>query len=508
MWRLVILIGVIGCRKLDAPPPIEASGFPEPVARVLVQRCGGCHIQTQPMASSYLTAHSSPTPTSAGAMGGLDLTRWDNLFLSPSREIPLVIPYDTQWSHLLWKANPNPAWGPVSEPICPPSNPDGSNLLSREEVEALRTWIAQGAPSADGRLPWAESLTRSNRKCFICASGSDVIAVFDLNTYHLLRQIRVGVNPAQIESPHYVQLSPDRKYLYVTLIAGAAIEKYRTDNYEKVGRLTVAPDPAHIEFSSDGKYAIVTHFTDVAPTKLTLIDAENMRILDVLQDPTAQIIARPHGLWVTPDFHYAYVTANAGNYITKVEISPDKQRFVSFEQIPLVPGTLPQADPRWGPYQIVAEPSGRYYFVSCDASNEIRVFRQVDDSLVAVIPTAVSPKLMAYHDGLLFVACLKASAPALQGSKLGAIAVIDGERLRLLTHIYGTGHLPRGIGVDSVRRKLLVSFENTAGTDPPHHYVSGIAGAPAKLYILNIPSFQVEAVREFALVGYGMTISP
>jgi DNA-binding beta-propeller fold protein YncE len=253
---------------------------------------------------------------------------------------------------------------------------------------------------------------------------------------------------------------------------------------------------------------VITHFTDLAPVKLTLIDAEAMVVLDELRDPSGLIIARPHGLWVTPDFRYAYITANSGNYLTKVEISPDRRRFVDFTQIPLAPGLTPQITNRWGPYQILAPAESPYYFVSCDASHEVRVFSKNADTLVGVLPVASAPKLMAYEGGLLYVACLKADAPALQGDKRGAIAVIDAQQLRVLTHIYNTGHLPRGIGVDPIKRKLWLSFENTAGTDPPHHYVGGLAGAPAKTYVLSIPTFQTEAIREMALVGYGLVISP
>ncbi|MCX8112537.1 MAG: YncE family protein [Bacteroidia bacterium] len=495
------------CTRVEVLPLELESQYPEPVARILVRRCAGCHSSArQPAPPSH---HGGSTPTGTPAQSNtLNLARWDSLFYGPSREVPLVVPGDAQWSHLLWKVNRYSDLGPTFQPLCPPPNPDSSNLLSREEIETLRSWIAQGALNARGRRPWEERLSSHRRKVFICAAGSDVVAVFDLDTYHLLAQIPVGVRPGQIESPHYIQLSPDKQYFYVTLIAGSAVEKYRTDTYEKVGRVEVGPDPAHIEFSSDGRYAIITHFTDVSPVKLTLIDALSMQVLDVLQDPGGQIIARPHGLWITPDFRYAYVTANAGNYLAKIEISSDRQRFIDFEQIPLAPGLIPRVDNRWGPYQIVSEPSGQYYFVSCDASNEVRVFRQSNDSLIAVIPTAIAPKLMVYQDGLLYVACLKAQAPALQGDKLGAVAVIDVNTLRLLTHIYGTGHLPRGIGADPVRRQLLLSFENLAGTDPPHHYIGGIAGFPAKLYVLQIPTFQIEAIREFALVGYGLAVSP
>lgn len=508
-WVWGGLVLAIACERVEAPPLVQESQFPEPVAKVLLRRCAGCHggKGAQPLPMMMDMSDGFPTDK-APTLEGLNFARWDSMFYGPSREIPIVIPENPDWSNLLWKVNIDPTRGPVSEPPCPPLRPDSLNRLSEEEIETLRAWIAAGAPNAAGRRPWEERKQTPHRKVFVCASGSDLIAVYDADTYHLIHYIPVGVSPGQIESPHYLQISPDGRYLYVTLIAGAAVEKYRTDTYEKVGRIEVGEEPAHIEFSSDGKYAVITHFTDVSPIKLTLIDAERMEVLDVLRDPLGQIIARPHGLWVTPDFRYAYVTANAGNYLTKVEISANRRRFVDFEQIPLAPGLLPQPDPRWGPYQIIAEPTGRYYYVSCEVSNEVRVFTQSGDSLVGVVPTAAAPKLMAYHNGLIYVACLKARAPALQQEKLGAITVMEANPPRLLTHIYGTGHLPRGIGLDPVRERLFVSFENLAGTDPPHHYVGGVSGAPAKLYILRLPTFQIEAIREFALVGYGLVVSP
>lgn len=490
-----------GCRALDPPNLSEGSGFPPNVASILLPKCGGCHGTL----SQGLT-HSGHSP--AVSYQAFTLTRWESLFYGPSQEVPLIVPAHPFWSRLLWRVNRYPELGPTAESLCPPPTADSANLLTRDEVEKLWQWIAEGAPHAAGHRPWQERKQTHHRKAFICASGSDLIAVYDLDSYHLIDFIVVGVRDGQIESPHYIQLSPDKKYLYVTLIAGSAVEKYRTDTHEKVGRVEVGAEPAHIELSEDGRRAVITHFTDAAPIKLTLIDAERMEVLDVIQDAQGEIIARPHGLWVTSDFRYAYVTANAGNYITKVEISLDRRRFVGFEQIPLAPGLIPRVDPQWGPYQILAEPSGQYYFVSCDASNEVRVFRQRSDSFVMAIPTARAPKLMTYHNGLVYVACLKARAAGLQGDRLGAIAVIQVEPLQLLTHIYGTGHLPRGIGVDPLQNHLLLSFENVAGTDPPHHYVEGLPGAPAKLYVLRIPTFQTLAVREFALVGYGLAVSP
>ncbi|MCX7606154.1 MAG: beta-propeller fold lactonase family protein [Bacteroidia bacterium] len=507
LW-IGIWLCLIGCRDPADPPSLsDPSGYPAPVAKILLRRCAGCHSSNT---SSASPPHEHGTNPSGGVLPStrLNLSRWDSLFYGYSGEVAPVVPGNPDWSHLLWQVNWDSTLGPSAEPLMPPPLPDRSNLLTAEEISLLRQWIQEGARNAKGEMPWAHRTLSTRRKSFICAAGSDLIAVLDADRYYLMHYIPVGINPGAVESPHYIQLSPDGRYLYVTLIAGAAVEKYRTDTYEKVGRVSIAPDPAHIELSSDGRYAVVTHFTTTAPVKLSLIDTEEMRVIDELRDPTGQIIARPHGLWVTPDFRYAYVTANSGNYITKVEIAPDRSRFIDFTQIPLTPNALPQTDNRWGPYQILAEPSGRYYFVSCDVANEVRVFSQGNDSLVAVLPTAAAPKLMAYHEGLLYVACLKASAPSLQGNKLGAIALIDVQTLRVLTHVFNLGHLPRGIGVDPLQNQLFVSYENTAGGDPPHHYVGGLPGAPGKVYILQLPTLQLRAVREIALAGYGLAISP
>ncbi len=505
---LVLGVGLWGCQRVERPNWSEASSYPDSIAAILVRRCAGCHGGSPTLPPSD-HGHSSGSPLAPSqAYAALNLARWDSLFYGYRGEAAMIVPGFPEWSHLLWQVNRFSEIAPTSEPLMPPPHPDSSNLLTWEEVLRLKAWIEAGAPNKNGRRPYAEMTASPHRKVFVCNSGSDLIAVFDADSYRLIAYIPVGIDPGLIESPHYIQLSPDQRYLYVTLIAGSAIEKYRTDTYEKVGRLEVGAEPAHIEFSSDGRYAVITHFTDVAPVKLTLIDAESMTILDELRDPSALIIARPHGLWVTPDFRYAYVTANAGNYITKVEIRSDRRQFVDFTQIPLENGAIPRVTNLWGPYQIIAPEGSPYYFVSCDASHEVRVFDRRADTLVKVLPVASAPKLMTYHEGLLYVACLKAEAPALQEEKRGAIGVIDVQRLRVLTHIYNTGHLPRGIGVDPVRRKLWLSFENIAGIDPPHHYVGGIPGAPAKAYVLSLPTFQIEAVREMALVGYGLAVSP
>lgn len=492
------LFFLLACRRQSFAPE-TVGDYPAEVGRILLARCAGCH-------KSSAASHSYASISYSSSSHALNLSRWDSLFYGSSREVPLVVPYEPAYSALLWHVNADTSWGPVASPLMPPPAPDSANLLTSAEKNILHTWIAEGAPNAQGKTPWRETELSPHRKVFVCASSADLIAVYHADTYHLLRYIPVGISPQIIESPHFIGLSPDGQYLYVTLISGAAVEKYRTTDYQKVGRLSVAPEPAHIEFTPDGRYGVITHFTDTHPVKLTLIDAEQMVILDELRDPLGEIIARPHGLWLDSAGNFAYVTANAGNYIAKVAIDKVQKRFRDFIQVPLVPGDVPRPDRRWGPYQIVGDGRGRYY-VSCEYSHEVRVFDAEKDSLVGVVPVATAPKLMTYHNGLLYVACLKAEAPPLQGQKLGAIALIQTAPLRLLSHFYGLGHLPRGVGIDPRKQKLFISYENLAGADPPHHPTTA-SNSPGKLYVLSLPNFRLEAIREFAPGGYGLALVP
>jgi hypothetical protein len=104
----------------------------------------------------------------------------------------MVVPGHPEWSHLLWQVNRYPEIAPTAEPIMPPPHPDSSNLLTEAEVRQLKAWIAAGAPSKDGRRPYAEMTTTPHRKAFACNAGSDLIAVFDADTYRLMAYIPVA----------------------------------------------------------------------------------------------------------------------------------------------------------------------------------------------------------------------------------------------------------------------------------------------------------------------------
>ncbi|MCS7073588.1 MAG: beta-propeller fold lactonase family protein, partial [Bacteroidia bacterium] len=439
-----------------------------------------------------------------------DLRSWD-LAMKGTSTGSVIVPYTADWSHLFGHLNSYSDLGPIVTPTMPP---DSNQRLTRNQVQTIKNWLLDGAKSKSGKLFWQSTYQSSNNKYFVLCSGSDLIAVIDPQSYRVMHYIPVGVSESIIEAPHYITLSPDKQFLYVTLIGGSAVEKYRTDNYQKVGRVTVASDPAHIEIRQDGKRGVVSHYTTTIATKFTYIDTENMTVLDVLNDATGDVSDKPHGIAVKPDFSAIYFTASNGTYITKVTISND--RFDSFERYSILANGQLTSSSLYEPYQIVLYNSKLY--VTCKKSSELRILNEADGRLLKVFtrtPGSPSigknPILMIPYNQRLYVTCLSEENFPEQGSKLGCISVFDLTTDSFIQNIWNVGHMPRSVSVYPAKNLLFVSNENQNGIDPPHHYIPSLGTSqPGKFNVVDLTTMRVipSAERDVAIAPYGTAILP
>ncbi|GAB4429468.1 MAG: hypothetical protein OHK0039_48090 [Bacteroidia bacterium] len=489
---LAALLGLAACkRETPLEERIAASGYPDEIGRIMLQTCAteGCH--------------AGATPASA-----LDLSTWASAF-GGSDFGAVVIPYQPDWSHLFLHVNTFDDLGPQATPTMPE---DEAGYLTRTEVQAVRDWIAAGARDRDGRAWWQAQETRSTGKVFALCAGSDLIGVADLGSNLVMRFVEVGQYPGTLEAPHFIAPSPDGQYVYVSLISGNLLEKYRADTYERVGRLALGASPALIALDATGTRAVVSHWNDLEnETKLSLIDTEQMRLIDeVVAGPG--FMSLPHGLQATADFRTLYVVANGGNYYVKVEIDADG--FIDAEYYPLDPAGDPQPrnTPAYKPYHLILSEATGQVFISCSEKNEVRIFDLATDSLRAVIPTGRYPRLMAYDAtaARLYVACRDEENFAVQGSRQGCVSVIDAATQTWLQHIYGLGQRPHGIGLAAAQRRLYVSSENTGGIDPPHHPIGGTSGPPGKYHVIDLDALRVigEAETELAVFPNALLIIP
>ncbi len=484
--RVSFLAGIVGVffYSCESEAVEVVSDFPEPVAQIIETNCAvsGCH-----------AGNNAPE--------NLNLTTWSST-LEGSDFGSVIIPYHAQWSHLFQHVNTYPDLGVRAEPVMPP----GGEVLSKSDVQIIQNWIDEGALNRDGLRPWAAKEQTANGKVFSLCAGSDLIAVTDLESNLVMRFIPVGQDDNSNESPHFIELSPDGQFLYVTMLLGGIVEKYRTDNYQFAGRVEVGSDPALIEISPDGQRAIISHWNAISGSpKLTLLDAENMAIVDQVVG-SGELLSFGHGMATTSDFSLLYVVANEGNYYAKYQIG--EQSLAEIDKFSIAPrqAPIPQATKAYQPYHCLLSPDESMFFITCNQTNEVRVFNTANDELIANIPTGDFPRLMTYDpvDHRLYVACANEENFSQQGSMRGCVSVIDIETLSNIGNIYRLGHRPHGISISISKRLLYVSSENngSGNEDPPHHYIEGTEGVPGKYNVVDLQTLKVIRGMETEIAVY------
>jgi DNA-binding beta-propeller fold protein YncE len=447
------------------------------VHRILVQyRCVNCHNNDR-------------------AENGLNLSSWEAIKRGGSGGA-VVFPGNAEWSPLLWHVNHfGTAEGYAAPSLMPYRSlgnnayqTDSANLLSLADYQLLRSWIANGAPNCAGTPMWAERTTTGSGKFFFLNSGADLVGVMDAATNRVMTYFSVGQNPSAVESPHYVCHSPGGDYIYVTLIQGGTVEKYRADNYQFVARSPhLGAQVAHVEASQDGQWLMVTNWAGSDATgKIFVLNANTLQVVD---SSAATIYNKMHGLALAPDFTTAYVTCNGGNYNLKISLNPTTGAITNIVPFSL-DGNAPSGNATQAPYQCVLNPEGTRLFVTSQGENAVYMYDvsgsgapqlldvEQSDGSDCVEGVGRLPKLLVYHQGRLYVACWYQRCPSSDNrQRSGCVSVLNtqGNTLTWERNIYGLGQETRGLAVDPTRQRLYVcnSNQGTGGGDSPHHGVGG-----------------------------------
>jgi DNA-binding beta-propeller fold protein YncE len=485
-------------KPTPTPTPVQAVGFPAEVGAIFTAKCAACHNDQVRFSGLHLANYDSLRR--GGLLGAV------------------VVPYSRDWSHLLWHLNTfGTDFGFSTRPLMPSRlngnvyEFDSANAITEDEYFALRNWIQDGAPNAQGTPMWQHRETTSSGKLFFLCQGSDLLGVKDLATNQVIRYIRVGQGQSgsNLASPHFVYPSPDGQFVYVTLINGGLLEKYRTDNYQFVGRVSLGEEPAHVKLSADGRRAIVSHWATGSNRVLTLVDTEAMTVLD--QVTGSVLTPKAHGLLLSPDFRQVLVTANGGNHLTRYLIRADGNGF-DFGDIPdqfslIVNNEFSFNTPVLRPYDLVYSPDRSKIYVTCAADaagdriqSRVVVLNAQTLEVIAQIkhnPSNVRgslgqvPRLLVAHGDYLYVACRNTDSFLDQGPRLGSVSVIDMRTDQFVENIWRLGHQPHGLAIDPARGLLHVSLENGQGVDPPHHPIEGSNQIPGQLSTVDLATRQV-----------------
>ena len=426
---------------------VNVGNYPQAIDRIIVRKCAtaGCH-----------------NTASAGAANNLDLSSWTAMFQGSGSGSP-VIPYSSRFSSLCYFINTYPDLGTSNIPTMPLNG----TALSREEVQAVKAWIDNGAPDDKGNVPFGDDANR--RKLYAVNQGCDVVTVFDSQTQLPMRMIDVG--PGKY-TPHQVRVSPDGKYWYVLFLNYNFMKKYRCSDDAFVAEIPLTPlaagtgtqnavDWNTFNITNDGKKAYCVSWTAVGA--VSCVDLEAHKLIHF--SPGWQY---PHGIHLSADNKKVYIAAQTGNYISEIDSSLDIN---TINQYALQPGQIINAS-SLDPHDMALSPDGKLLVITCQKSNEVVVFNLTTKQPVLRIATPVYPQEIVYSKKYraYYFTCSGDGTTA----DAGNVVKLDDTFFKptILKH----GAQPHGICVDESAGLVYVLSRNINSNGPIPHHTSQCAG--------------------------------
>lgn len=482
----IIIIAVLSFScKNEVQEQLDNGGYPEEIAKIVKTNCAvsGCH-----------------NSISKDAASGLSLETWEDLFRG-TRNGSAVIPFKPGFSTMFLFTNIYSDLGPSASPTMPV----GSSPLSKDQVTSLKNWIASGAPNNQGNIKFSDDPNR--KKVYITNQGCDQVAVVDANSGLVIRLIDVGVTPGPGESPHMVKVTPDGNYWYVIFLSGQYMQKFRASDDQLESNIYIGPGFWNtFVITADGKKAFVCDFSTQG--NVAYVDLESEQLI---ANYGGLGFNSPHGLALSNDNKYLYVARQVGNHLYKVNITDPMDPEV--ETVQLEPGQMPGQLPAYNPHEIIFIPDGTKYFVSCEGTNEIRIFNAVNDTLIDILQVGEFPQEMAVStttDYLLVTNMEDKSGtvPRPSGGK-GSVAIINYQTNTLVTHVY-SGYEPHGIAIDEENKYAYVANRNTKSDGPAPHHSTECVGRNGYITMIDLNSLSMKPnyKHELTVDPYSVAVRP
>ncbi len=165
-------------------------------------------------------------------------------------------------------------------------------------------------------------LHAQNYYVYVTAESDDQVALvkFDGEKAETVKNIDVGVWPAEIEGPHGITVSPDGKHWYLSLAHGnpyGTLYKFETGSDEVVGTVELGLFPASMQISPVTGLLYCVNFNlhgDMVPSTVSVVDVETMTELDQITTG-----AMPHGSRLSADGMKHYSVAMMSGELFEID---------------------------------------------------------------------------------------------------------------------------------------------------------------------------------------------
>ena len=293
---------------------------------------------------------------------------------------------------------------------------------------------------------------------YVCAESDDEVALVRYGPAgaEVVKTIRVGSYPNEIEGPHGINVDPDGRHWYVSIAHGlpfGSVHKYETGTDLWVGDVTLGLFPATLDVSPATGLLFAVNFNlhgGMEPSSISAVEVETMT--EVARIDTGVM---PHGSRLSRDGMRHYSVNMMGGDLVEL----DALGFEIARRLPLGDGV----QPTW-----VTTPTTEG-IVYVTGNNVARVF-EVDLNawrIVRTFETAAGPyNLDVTADGAMLVATYK------NGDAVGFWDLARGrERARVPT----SRTIPHGVVVTPDGEYAFVTLE-------------GVGGEPGTVEVYHVPT--------------------
>ena len=157
---------------------------------------------------------------------------------------------------------------------------------------------------------------------YVVSESADKIALirFGPDGARVDHQLETGDMPVDIDGPHGIVISPDRKFYYISIAHGrpfGLVWKYSTKDDSVLGKTTLGYFPATMDITPDGQFIFVVNFNlhgDMVPSSVSVVSTLTMTEVARIQTCTM-----PHGSRLNPQGTKQYSACMMDDMLVEID---------------------------------------------------------------------------------------------------------------------------------------------------------------------------------------------
>jgi DNA-binding beta-propeller fold protein YncE len=172
--------------------------------------------------------------------------------------------------------------------------------------------------------PSAFAQTKPNKVylVYVVSESADKIALirFGPNGARVDHDLQTGDMPVDIDGPHGIVISPDKRFYYVSIAHGrpfGLVWKYATKDDSVIGKTTLGYFPATMDITPDGNFLFVVNFNlhgDMVPSSVSVVSTPTMTEVARIQTCTM-----PHGSRLNPQGTKQYSACMMDDMLVEID---------------------------------------------------------------------------------------------------------------------------------------------------------------------------------------------